>query len=340
MNRVAFYADSSATIGLGHVRRCMALADELSARQLDIVFLYTSLTDSCKRLLSSRNFSLNKVNDSVLKMMVDSCDSLILDSYSIDVKLWDVLSTIAKKRLIIDDLSRVSFACDVLVNSNPAATESDYAKLVAQSCRLLLGPEYAFIDQRMLKNSRICRDSASTLDVLVSLGGVDDKNITRLVLSALNLLSFPMKVTVVLGGASRHIHSLEALLHNLKYSVELQVDVENMSELYYSHDVCIGAAGVSLWERCAVGLPNLIITTAENQAGIADALEREQAAIHLGMHSDLDEQTLSSKLNIILSDRERLLAIAKRAGAICDGLGVSRVADILLEKRVEYASAT
>ena len=30
-------------------------------------------------------------------------------------------------------------------------------------------------------------------------------------------------------------------------------------------DICIGASGMSMWERCCMGLPSLTITIANNQ---------------------------------------------------------------------------
>jgi spore coat polysaccharide biosynthesis predicted glycosyltransferase SpsG len=94
-------------------------------------------------------------------------------------------------------------------------------------------------------------------------------------------------------------------------------------------DLAIGAGGMTSWERCCLGLPTLVIVTAENQGRIVTELARAGAVISLGHASSVHAGTIAAALVALAGDAGRLRDMSASAASLCDGAGVSRVLEAL-----------
>lgn len=56
-----------------------------------------------------------------------------------------------------------------------------------------------------------------------------------------------------------------------------------MAQLIYEADLAIGAAGSSVWERCCLGLPQVLMLTADNQKIILENLKNKTNVIYTGL---------------------------------------------------------
>lgn len=88
-----------------------------------------------------------------------------------------------------------------------------------------------------------------------------------------------------------------------------------------------------------MGLPTLLVVLAENQAAIADALEKAGAAIQTGR---MGQSGWPKKLRLALAETRnpgRLKDMSTCAAQICDGLGSTRVAERMVAGRVTMRPA-
>jgi UDP-2,4-diacetamido-2,4,6-trideoxy-beta-L-altropyranose hydrolase len=131
---------------------------------------------------------------------------------------------------------------------------------------------------------------------------------------------------VLMGAQAPWLDAVRKLVADMGWPCELRVDAENIAELIAESDLAIGAAGGSAWERCALGVPSLLVVTARNQQDVARSLERAGAARLLG---DLDfvETALPAAIEDI--GRDELVGMSRAARGICDGRGAARVAGVL-----------
>ena len=90
-------------------------------------------------------------------------------------------------------------------------------------------------------------------------------------------------------------------------------------------DMCVGAAGSTSWERCCLGLPTLIFSTAENQLEIACALEEHGISLMSSTETIRDDfdKLLRHDNSVLLKN------LVDNAMAACDGLGVVRAVDYM-----------
>jgi RimJ/RimL family protein N-acetyltransferase len=113
-----------------------------------------------------------------------------------------------------------------------------------------------------------------------------------------------------------------------------------MAELLIGCDAAIGAAGTSVWERCVLGVPSLLLTFAENQRAGMIALDAALAGIALGDAQAIDWKIKLRDALTRLSDPDVLNLYSERASAICDGLGTERVAEEIMSQRLILRDAT
>lgn len=178
-----------------------------------------------------------------------------------------------------------------------------------------------------------------TLDrVLVSLGMTDVGGIAGRVCGILSEIDIPHHIDVVLG---RDAQSYGRLQEICKRDDRFQVhsDARNMAELMLAADVAIGAGGTTTWERCAMGVPSLVVLLADNQTKIADLMNQAGAIGLVGDARTDTDRDLQEGLLRLLADVDRLSAIGKKSSGICDGAGARRVVDRVMELVAERERA-
>ncbi|WP_417439205.1 UDP-2,4-diacetamido-2,4,6-trideoxy-beta-L-altropyranose hydrolase [Idiomarina sp.] len=359
---IVFRVDASIEMGAGHVMRCLTLADELSQNGHKCTFISRRQPGSLINLVKERGYSVHELPEceesegnhlthghwlkggqekdvqeslNVLEKLAPDPDWLVIDHYGID-KFWEQRArNQVKNILVIDDLADREHDCDFLIDQNLGQTDDIYYALVPEECQILTGCHYAllrpeFADCREL--SLEYRKGKTQIDrVLISMGGVDKDNYTEKVLTALasSGLSDRTEVTVVLGKQAPWLTEVKAQAINSRLNVRVLSNVSNMAELMSQSDLAIGAAGSTSWERCCLGLPTLMCVLAENQQGIAEALETHEAAMVLSQ-SDIST-SLGEKVAILYEQPERLSLMSDCASHLVDGRGAQRVAQSIFK---------
>lgn len=361
--KVLFRVDSSITIGIGHVMRCLTLADELHHQGAVIEFICRERKGHCGDLIQARGYGLtllsrrDEINSTADEKRRDihwlsvhwkqDCDEtiasigkhqpdwLIVDHYGIDNQWLDELKPHVGKVMAIDDLADRTLTCDILFDQTYNRQQMDYQPLVPANCRMLLGTSYALLRSQFSrfrpKALKRRREFSGIRRIILSMGGMDQKNMIIEVLRGLDLVSwkeFP-EVDIVISSRATNIESIakSGLDHRLK--VNILTDVDNMAEMMTRADIGIGAGGSSAWERCCLGLPSIVIKTAENQAEIINQLEKDGAILSCyDSHSFSPEDFAVSFKSLTGDSYQRTV---DNAASVCDGLGAERTAKILLE---------
>jgi UDP-2,4-diacetamido-2,4,6-trideoxy-beta-L-altropyranose hydrolase len=334
MNLALFRVDASPATGIGHVMRCLTLADALGAAGWRCRFASTVETIALLPALASPPVTplgpAETADTAALARAVpEGADVLVVDHYGLDARYERAARPLAKRIVVIDDLADRPHDCDLLVDQSLGRAEDDYRFLVPGSCRLLVGPQFALLRRQfaLQRTSATARRSEPRppARLLISLGGTDSLDVTDWALDALAASGVRMTTDVVLGSGAPHLERLRARVASLGGAV-LHVGADEMATLMLEADLAIGAAGTSSWERCCLGLPTLLVVTADNQRQIAQALAVAGAAVYVGQMPGTDRALMASALARLASDPAALCRMSAAAGAICDGQGASRVA--------------
>ncbi len=361
---VAFRVDASTLIGSGHVMRCLTLADALAEAGARCFFVMRQKPGSQEGAVRSRGHQVwmlssggaeQSANDSEnepphagwlgVSWEADASDTLqalkgieldwlVVDHYALDQRWETQVLACCKRLMAIDDLADRKHQSDLLLDQNLGREPHDYDGLLPGDTKKLIGSDYALLRpefRRARAMSLEARQTRETGNILVSMGGVDAANVTCNVLRVLDTIEVvsAYRVTVVLGAACPHIDEVTEQAESMRLATRVVVNANNMAELMSQADLAIGAAGGSAWERCCLGLPSLLVVMADNQRPGAEALKRAGASICLGW-PDAIEEALPRAMREVLAAGS-LPQMSQNAAAICDGLGVQRVADALRE---------
>jgi len=361
--RVAFRVDASILIGTGHVMRCISLAQGLTKRGVDCVFLCRELpghlaekirscvfdchllpADGCSEAASgfSSWLGTTPANDAAATRTILSDlgpDWIVVDQYALGADWERDAVPAGVKILAIDDLANRPHDCDLLLDQNLGRRGEDYVELIPDRCRLLIGPHHAllrsdFASQRAFSLAR--SRSGQLKNILVTMGGVDKDNATEQVLSILADTPFSLdtKITVVLGSTAPWLRSVQDRAKQMPFATQVLSDVEGMASLLAEADLAIGAGGTSSWERCSVGLPSIVLVLADNQRAPAKSLIDAGVAIFAG---DILKAGWQGRLSNALEQVQepgRLQQLSAAASELVDGHGVDRVAGKMLAHRL------
>ncbi len=359
---VIFRVDASFEIGNGHVMRCLTLAIALESCGARCSFICRDLPGNLINLIRSRGFNVDVLPapledfpnaglqskggiDYSLWLGVDSKtdlvqtqmaikgehpDRLVVDHYGLN-KPWESAARAScHKLIVIDDLVDRFHDCDLLINQNFGATKIAYEGLVPSNCKILAGEKYALLRREFAEFrslSLLRRDSPLVKNILITMGGVDQKNITTLVLRVIEACYFPedIKFTVVMGPNAPWIDDVRNFAESMSKPVCIRVNVENMAGLMAGSDLVIAAAGSTTWELCCLGVPAIMIVLADNQLATANRLQKELISMILEITHNFEDE-LKRGMEHIINNASVQISLSKKSRRIIDGLGSLRVA--------------
>ena len=354
---VVFRVDASADMGTGHLMRCLTLAETLHERGTQTRFICREHKGNLIPLLQQKTMpvtmlplptagdttpsedyaawlSVTQAEDAgqtIEALNGEKPDWLVVDHYGLDVTWEQRLRPHVSKLMVIDDLANRHHDCDVLLDQNYSAEgERRYGGLVADACRLLVGPRYALLRPEYVAYRRTLRTRDGEIRrVLVFFGGSDPHNITRLALEGLSAPEFQhLEVDVVVGANNPHRVALEEQVL-ARPLTNLYGFRPHLADLIAQADLAIGAGGVTTWERMCLGLPSLVVNIADNQRPACESLARAELIQYIGDFRKARTTDLVDALKKWIGNRERLLACATQNQFLVDGLGALRLAEVL-----------
>lgn len=365
--RVLFRVDSSLRIGTGHVMRCLTLANALRERGVEAIFLTRTHTGHVVSALAAAGYGLETMPGNTRQpygahpsppphaawleadwradaaqtratLEETGADWLVVDHYALDKAWQEAAMPEHVLLLVIDDLADRPHQASLLVDQNFGRSAADYTGLVPAGCELQIGPANALLRPEFSRLRRVALARRDTMVVperlLITLGGVDLYNRTGLVLNALAVSprAIRLKITVVLGESAPHLAAVRTQARNMPMQTDVAVNVSDMAERMVLADLCIGAAGSTAWERCALGLPTLQMVLADNQISAASHMADEGLTIALPFtETQRFAEALETGL-VVLGEPNTYKNMAHAAAALTDGRGAARLARDLLER--------
>jgi UDP-2,4-diacetamido-2,4,6-trideoxy-beta-L-altropyranose hydrolase len=361
IRQVVIRVDASIEIGMGHLARCLSLADELARNGAKIVFVMREHAGRFGGLVEANGHSLLLLPDPEqhevdttgtahahwlpIKWQGDAAqtseaigkigdvDWLIVDHYALDARWERLQRRHARRILAIDDLADRPHDCDILLDQNLVLNlETRYRNLLPAGRKQMLGPRYALLRPEFARARKSVRDRGGDVRrLLVCYGGSDPFNETAKALAVIKSMDNPsLVIDVVVGLSNPHADLISRLCSELP-CCELHRGADNMAELMIEADLAIGAGGVMSWERCCLGLPTIAVDIASNQIGTLTALDEAGALIYLGSARSTGEAQIAATIRAMAEDPARVKSMGTIALGVVDGEGAGRVRSAMSE---------
>ncbi|MCH5274571.1 MAG: UDP-2,4-diacetamido-2,4,6-trideoxy-beta-L-altropyranose hydrolase [Lachnospiraceae bacterium] len=338
-------ADANREIGAGHVMRCLSIADALRDKGEEVLFLVADETaekllaerGQAYRVLHSDYRKLEQELPGLLSLLREEKPGLLLiDSYFVTKEYLRQVGELVKTAYL-DDYGTLPYPVDILINYNIYGDQIDYKGMFSDSTstagmRLLLGSSYAPLRPEFSQATYVIKDQVEK--VLVTMGGSDRYNLTGQFLRQVfqDKEACGLHYHVVSGAFNPYLSYLTEMSDRYK-NIHLHQNVRNMAELMCDCDLAVTAAGSTVYELCAVGIPILCFSFAENQRRIAEAFQKKSIA---GFSCDYKKegQAMFSKLLPRLKELAENPALrqdlSRRGRELVDGHGAERLAEQLL----------
>jgi UDP-2,4-diacetamido-2,4,6-trideoxy-beta-L-altropyranose hydrolase len=336
-------ADAGRTIGIGHLMRCLALAQAWQERggrvcliaALDAPALLERLRQDQVDYLPATGQSGGEADlrHTIATARELGAEWVVLDGYHFTREFMLQIQAAGLHVLLIDDLADRDLSdIQAVLNQNAYATESMHAGF-HRIPRLLLGTGYTLIRREFRQARGEKRIAAEARNILVTMGGADVPNATLQVLRALAQIRHRrLHLRAVIGAANPHVPALEAALPHLReqHEIELLVNPPDMPALMNWSDVTITAAGSSCWELCCLGVPMVMLVTAENQRLMPGYFAKHDIAEVFGELSEERLAEFALFIDQLLGNAARREQLSKAAALVIDGEGAQRAAGFLL----------
>ena len=356
---IALRADASLTIGTGHLRRCLSLAQALLERGASVHFLIRKFDNVATQMLDgfliSSNFHIHwlpepdckyiydesgppnqhwsgvrwsqDVDDVITEMQDINPEWMILDHYAFDERWHRVIyESLHCKLLVIDDLADRPLDADILLDQNWNPSHRDkYIGKLRRDPVWMVGTTFALLD-KVYSDIVPYQFQEEVKSIGIFMGGTDPGGASLKALHSCRKSGFLGPVEVASISANPHL----AKLHNDCISSPntiLTLDEPNLASFFLRHDLHIGAGGSATWERCCIAVPSITMALADNQRNVLEPL-REMDILELaeGFNEDLPNQ-----ISALIANSKRRRVMCEQSRRLVDGRGAYRVANFLLK---------
>jgi UDP-2,4-diacetamido-2,4,6-trideoxy-beta-L-altropyranose hydrolase len=343
-------ADALPEIGIGHVMRCLSLAQAINNNKNKTVFVTNISSSFLEDRLISEGIEVHYLPEN-LDQLTDIQETIkivqklqkewvIVDGYHFNGEYQKQLKKAGLKVLFFDDYGHCDYYyADIILNQNLGANKNLYLNRKNYT-QLLLGTNYTLLRKEFWQWREWQRGiNPVAKKILVTLGGSDPDNFTLKVIKALYSLSIlpnleiddiplireELEVIVIVGGSNPHFQELSSFCQSLDFNITLKRNVTNISELMAWADLAIAAGGSTNWELAFMGLPSIIITIADNQKEIAEKLGQMGLTISLGWHEEVTVEMIAEAIAKLKESPEQRYQMSKQGRKLIDGYGSSRV---------------
>ena len=325
---ILFRVDSSFAIGTGHVMRCLALAEMLKEAGCAVYFAMRAGPEDLCDEVEHKGFPVLRLvyegpvvqkidakrTIEMIRKQLPSLDWCIVDHYELD-RCWEEnVKAYVGRMMVIDDLANRPHQCDLLLDQNYyRQAQQRYHSLVPPSCRLLLGPQYMLLRPEFYEAKKFSQlRNGQVKRILLFFGGSDPTNETEKALHAFRELDgLDVEVDVVVGKANSNRVRVEPFCREMGFHYHCQIGY--LAELMAKADFSLGAGGVSMWERCFLGLPSAVTIVAENQRRSTEDAAAYGAVWNIGWHADVKSADYADIIDRAMASREELKHMSRKA---------------------------
>ncbi len=331
--------DGGGTLGYGHVKRGVALARALRDGQGVGAIFALNGDESAAAVLREAGFECVTLP----QFAQTNALALLIEDRKPDILICDArqnLTEAALKRLaarvpvaaVIDDISeRRLVATHAYFSPLPQVAALNWGK---SKCRVRVGWEWSVLgfDPTRVHAEKPKSDRPR---IVVSMGGSDPFDLTRLAARALAKIGAPLSVRFVIGPGFRGAAALTRAIEALNPNFETVQGVADLGAEFAAADLALIAFGVTAYELAALGVPGLYLALSEDHALSASAFERNGMGTLLGLARVCRAEHIAKTVWELITDETRRRDMRAAGLNAIDGRGAERIAVDLVDALAE-----
>ena len=328
--RIVFRVDGGQAIGMGHIYRCLAVAEALKGTSsAEIHFLMSAEHPEGIALVSRYGYPVRVIPEegfeSILAVLREISPNVIVNDLPfIPAEYLRELSHLGASTInLVDslaDLERPREYAQIIISilqEEAESMEEYYA-----------GPQYAILREAFQGREKVIREKPKVL--LVTFGGSDPQGLTLKTLRALSAVPPSLTIKVVLGPAFSHRQALEHLLARSPRLFEILERVEQMATLIGEADLVVCSGGMTVYELAALGTPGIVLCQNAREVQRMERFIQYGTVVNLGLGTEVGEYEIAKTVASVLGDPALRQRLSESGRHLVDGLGTSRVVDVIM----------
>lgn len=320
-----FRCDAGADHGLGHLSRCVAIADAVVARGGATRF-YVHADAKMQSFAGAHEWHAVSSDAGVADDLVFMRDELkrtpnsivLVDNKRVSKDYVAALRLSQPVAQILDSDPRGS-AASLVINNHPGA------EAFAGEGRFLLGTAYNTVRPGYFEAAQ----KADRRAILITMGGEDPGNHTAWVLRHLGDLFAGRPVIVAVGPAHPDPQSVDRAAKDV-VGVDIHRSPRDLVALAERSEIAISAGGTTCYELAAAGIATAAIATEPHQRALIDPLVERGGIVPVG-DADVSPQSARAIVGDLIAQQALRARIAQAARILFPAPGASRIADALFE---------
>jgi len=344
--RLLFRVDAGQQTGMGHLARCLVLAERARASGFSARFLIYGSSNACE-LVKGRGFdcaelSVKSLGEQAASLSdeVEKDEIVILDFiHSNTLKESDQIPELlrqwkqaTKAVVLIDGAGKQSahYHCNFLEADILISPYVDEISCLSKCRNVLSGAFYTILPEGyqnfLSRNIKIKPEK-----ILITCGGSDPESITARILKIFEEIDDSYELRVVIGPMfSRELkESLRSLAQRSHNDIEFVDSPRGLADHMLRSDLAISTTGLTKYELAATGTPAVLVSidAAHDEANLS--FSRAGTAKYLGVIHNIQDSYLKDSIVEILGSYPGRRSMSEKGKSLIDGLGAARIIDAI-----------
>lgn len=344
-------ADGNTQIGMGHIMRCLSIAEAALALGKEYKPVFITADEGCTGLIRDRGFEVLVLETdfrdmlselpALKKILAEGRSVVLVDSYQADTAYFKALSELACV-VCLEDMGE-PYPVDLLINYNIYAPKlRENYKIGERPLNTLLGVEYMPLRSVFQKDIAYgVRDKVT--NVMITTGGSDPYFAADAFAAAFLSAERDMcgeeagnKIIwhIVSGPFNSFADKLKEKYGGLE-NVVIHEGLKDLKALMKSCDVVLTATGSTIYEVSALGVPMIAFYFAENQRQGAEAFAELTDVVNAGCFCDDRDGTISRAADALkrcINDKRYRELLYGQERQLIDTKGAARIAEAILKR--------
>ena len=336
MSELLFVVEVSSESGIGHLMRCLALAQAAQERGINSVFFVPAFAqricktrhDWCGTIVVAEQNSSTSLSLIEQRLQKKRTLGIVVDGYHFDQAFIERVSQLCFPLLILDDVKSPICQYAHLI-TNPAGVDwkSDYQSINPHAT-LCLGPRYRLLRRSFRQPPALPLSRRHCLTI--SFGGSDPKHFTLPVLKAVVKYLQDVPIRVVTGPGFTQQTELGEFLTCCDAPVQHIHNGQDMADIWVNSRLTIAAAGGSQFELVACSSPSVLVVVADNQISATTQAVEQGWCEWWDARQALNVDLLAQKISNLWNDEKQLSQMYARSEHASYLAGTDNLLDALI----------
>ena len=322
---------------MGHVMRCMRLADEIQKKQPCEITFVTQTPDHLQPHLENYIPSAELMSfgqddfPSILDFYSQLKPHVIISDLNLHDKIDDYIKSVEQFPLHVNihemHFNHYNFGLIVFASILPVKKKST----CESKAEYLTGSKFVLIDSGLqtLEPPQLSTDEHPR--ILITPGGADPATITEKILSILKQYEIDkesVEIQLVIGSANPRKNEIKTLADSIP-AVTLFDSQKNLFDLIKQCEIVITNGGTTVYESLAAGRLTWVIPQNEFEDEVGKLLLKKNTILGHGI-----ESLKTNLLDDLFNNRtlpQQALEIAQAGRNFIDGKGTIRIADRIIQ---------